>query len=179
MKIGVFSILPDMTADPAVVAKHAEALGFDSYWVPDHTILPVSYQEQYPGVAPGEPGPDYLWKMPDPLIALMRAAAVTEKIQLGTGILLVPERNALLAANMIASLDYFSGGRVLLGIGAGWNRSECEILGGDFPHRWGQTKDHILAMKALWTQEESEYQGKYVNFPPVRCFPKPARKPHA
>lgn len=178
MKIGVFSILPDMEADPAVVAKRAEELGFDSYWVPDHTILPVHYQERYPGVAAGAPAPDYLWQMPDPLIALARAAAVTQTLELGTGILLVPERNALLAANMIASLDHFSGGRVLLGIGAGWNRAECEILGGDFDHRWGQTKDHILAMKALWTQDESEYHGKYVDFPPVRCFPKPARKPH-
>lgn len=178
MKIGVFSILPDTNADPAIVARHAEALGFESYWVPDHTILPVSYSDQYPGVRRGEPGPDYLWQMPDPLIALSRAAAVTSRIQLGTGILLVPERNPLLTANMVASLDAFAGGRFLMGIGAGWNRPECEILGGDFEHRWGQTKDYILAMKELWTREESEYHGRYVDFPPVRCFPKPARRPH-
>lgn len=178
MKIGVFSILPNLAADPAVVAKHAEALGFDSYWVPDHTILPVTYSDQYPGVRPGEPGPDYLWQMPDPLIALTRAATATSTILLGTGIILVPERNPLLAAKMVASLDAFSGGRFLMGIGAGWNREECEILGGDFDHRWGQTKDYILAMKQLWTQAESEYHGKYVDFPPVRCFPKPAQRPH-
>ncbi len=178
MKIGVFSILPNMAADPAVVAKHAEALGFDSYWVPDHTILPVTYSDQYPGVRPGEPGPDYLWQMPDPLIALTRAATATSTILLGTGIILVPERNPLLAAKMVASLDAFSGGRFLMGIGAGWNREECAILGGDFDHRWGQTKDYILAMKQLWTQAESEYHGKYVDFPPVRCFPKPAQRPH-
>lgn len=178
MKIGVFSILPNMAADPAVVAKHAEQLGFDSYWVPDHTILPVTYSDQYPGVRPGEPGPDYLWQMPDPLIALTRAATATSTILLGTGIILVPERNPLLAAKMVASLDAFSGGRFLMGIGAGWNREECEILGGDFDHRWGQTKDYILAMKQLWTQAESEYHGKYVDFPPVRCFPKPAQRPH-
>ena len=178
MKIGVFSILPDMAADPAVVARHAEQLGFDSYWVPDHTVLPVTYSDQYPGVRPGEPGPDYLWQMPDPLIALTRAATATSTILLGTGIILVPERNPLLAAKMVASLDAFSGGRYLMGIGAGWNREECQILGGDFDHRWGQTKDYILAMKQLWTQTESEYHGKYVDFPPVRCFPKPARRPH-
>jgi len=178
MKIGVFSILPNMAADPAVVAKHAEQLGFDSYWVPDHTILPVTYSEQYPGVRPGQPGPDYLWQMPDPLIALTRAAAVTSTILLGTGIILVPERNPLLAAKMVASLDSFSGGRFLMGIGAGWNREECQILGGDFDHRWGQTKDYSLAMKQLWTQAESEYHGKYVDFPPVRCFPKPTQRPH-
>ncbi len=178
MKIGVFSILPNLAADPAVVAKHAEALGFDSYWVPDHTVLPVTYSDQYPGVRPGAPGPDYLWQMPDPLIALTRAATATSTILLGTGIILVPERNPLLAAKMVASLDAFSGGRFLMGIGAGWNREECEILGGDFDHRWGQTKDYILAMKQLWTQAESEYHGKYVDFPPVRCFPKPAQRPH-
>ncbi|MBK9428053.1 MAG: LLM class F420-dependent oxidoreductase [Gammaproteobacteria bacterium] len=178
MKIGIFSILPNLAADPAVVAKHAEALGFDSYWVPDHTILPVTYSDQYPGVRPGAPGPDYLWQMPDPLIALTRAATATSTILLGTGIILVPERNPLLAAKMVASLDAFSGGRFLMGIGAGWNREECEILGGDFDHRWGQTKDYILAMKQLWTQAESEYHGKYVDFPPVRCFPKPAQRPH-
>ena len=178
MKIGIFSILPNLAADPAVVAKHAEALGFDSYWVPDHTILPVTYSDQYPGVRPGAPGPDYLWQMPDPLIALTRAATATSTILLGTGIILVPERNPLLAAKMVASLDAFSGGRFLMGIGAGWNREECEILGGDFDHQWGQTKDYILAMKQLWTQAESEYHGKYVDFPPVRCFPKPAQRPH-
>ncbi|MFZ2208784.1 MAG: LLM class F420-dependent oxidoreductase [Porticoccaceae bacterium] len=178
MKIGVFSILPNMAADPAVVAKHAEQLGFDSYWVPDHTVLPVTYSDQYPGVRPGAPGPDYLWQMPDPLIALTRAATATSTILLGTGIILVPERNPLLAAKMVASLDAFSGGRFLMGIGAGWNREECAILGGDFDHRWGQTKDYILAMKQLWTQAESEYHGKYVDFPPVRCFPKPTQRPH-
>lgn len=178
MDIGVFSILPDMTADPAVVAKHAEDVGIESYWVPDHTILPVKSSDEYPGAAPGAPPPDYLWQMPDPLLSLMRAAAVTRKIKLGTGIMLVPERNPLLAANMIATLDAASGGRFLMGIGAGWNREETEILGGNFDRRWGQTKDYILAMKELWTKEESEYHGEFIDFPSVRCFPKPHHKPH-
>ena len=90
----------------------------------------------------------------------------------------MPERNPLLLAKQIATLDDASGGRFLFGIGAGWNREECEILGGDFAHRWSQVKDHIAAMKVLWEDEESEYHGKYVDFPPVRCFPKPANKPH-
>ncbi len=178
MDIGVFSILPDMSADPAIVAKHAEQLGFESYWVPDHTIFPVNSSEQYPGATPGTPPPDYLWKMPDPLMSLMRAAAVTEKIKLGTGIMLVPERNPLLTAQLVATLDAASKGRFLMGIGAGWNREECEILGGNFDRRWGQTKDYILAMKELWTKEESEYHGEFIDFPPVRCFPKPHHKPH-
>ena len=103
MDFGVFSILPDMSADPAVVARRAEELGFESYWVPDHTILPVNYSDKYPGVAPDRPDPDYLWKMPDPLMMLMRAAAVTDTIKLGTGIILVPERNPLLMAKLVAT----------------------------------------------------------------------------
>jgi len=178
MDIGVFSILPDMAADPAVVAKRAEELGFESYWVPDHTILPVTYSEKYPGVAPNMPDPDYLWKMPDPLMMLMRAAAVTETIKLGTGIILVPERNPLLMAKLVATLDHASRGRFLMGIGAGWNKEECELLGGNFDRRWGQTKDYILAMKQLWIEDESEYHGKYADFPPVKCYPKPFHKPH-
>ena len=178
MDIGVFQIAPNASADAALVAKHAEDLGFESYWTADHTILPVEYSVPYAGNLNGGPDPDYLWQMPDPLVSLARASGATSRIKLGTGILLVPERNAILTAKQIASLDNASGGRFLFGIGAGWNPEESAILGGDFPHRWSQVKDHVAAMKVLWTEEISEYHGKYVDFPPVRCFPKPARKPH-
>ena len=99
-------------------------------------------------------------------------------IQLGTGVCLVPERNPLVMAKEIATLDHFSGGRFLFGIGAGWLKEESEIMGADFQHRWTQTRDAIHAMKELWTKEESSYYGSYYNFPPVRSFPKPAQKPH-
>lgn len=178
MKIGITQVLANSEADPAIVAKHAEQLGFESYWLPDHTILPVHSTTRYPGVREGAKEPRTLWQIPDPLIALSRASATTSTIKLGTGICLVPERNPLLLAKQIATLDDASGGRFLFGIGAGWNREECEILGGDFDHRWSQVKDYIAAMKVLWQDEESEYHGKYVDFPPVRCFPKPAGKPH-
>ena len=178
MQIGITQVLANSEADPAIVAKHAEDLGFESYWLPDHTILPVESTTGYPGVRKGAKQPRTLWQIPDPLIALSRASATTRTIKLGTGICLVPERNPLLLAKQIATLDDASGGRFLFGIGAGWNREECEILGGDFDHRWSQVKDHIAAMKVLWQDEESEYHGKYVDFPLVRCFPKPANKPH-
>ena len=180
MKVGVFSILPDAVADPAIVAKHAEDLGFASYWVPDHVILPVKYSTPYPGnPKPGvAPDPDYLWQMPDPLIALMRAATATTHLEVGTGVLLVPERNPLHLAKEIASLDSFSGGRFHFGIGAGWNKEESEILGGDFEHRWTQVREAIEVMKACWINDESEYHGKYYDYPPVRCFPKPVQRPH-
>ena len=178
MGIGVFQILTDkLSGDPAVVAKRAEELGFASYWVPEHAVIPEGSCEVYPARPPGEPIPDYLFKMPDPMIALARASAVTSTIGLGTGIALVPERNPLTAAKEIASIDHYSGGRMLYGIGAGWNEAECTVMGGDFPHRWTQTKEAIQAMRLLWTGEYVEHHGKYYDFPKVVCRPKPTRMP--
>ena len=177
MKIGVFEFCIDRSVDPAIIAKRAEELGFASYWVPEHAIIPVKTSSPYPasedGIIPDEYG-----RITDPFVSLARASAVTKTIELGTGICLIPERNPLELAKEVATLDHFSGGRFIFGIGAGWLREETEIMGGDFDHRWGQTKDAVLAMKELWTQDEAEYHGKYYDFPAVRSFPKPARKPH-
>jgi alkanesulfonate monooxygenase SsuD/methylene tetrahydromethanopterin reductase-like flavin-dependent oxidoreductase (luciferase family) len=96
---------------------------------------------------------------------------VTQTIKLGTGICLVQERNPLLLAKEVATLDNFSGGRFLFGIGAGWLREETEMMGGDFAHRWGQTREAILAMKELWSKEEAEFHGKYYDFPPSSSSP--------
>jgi len=178
MKIGVFHVLANSSSDPAIVAKHAEELGFESYWVADHTIIPEQSSVLYPGADANGRVPDYLWQLSDPLIALARAGATTRRIGLGTGVCLVPERNPILLAKQLATLDDATRGRVLFGIGGGWNPEETKILGGDFEHRWTQIKDAVAAMKELWTKEVSEYHGRYVDFPPLRCFPKPARKPH-
>ena len=178
MNVGIFSILPDAQADPAIVAKHAEDLGFVSYWVPDHIILPVTYSLGYPGNPGDGPDPDYLWQMPDPMIALMRAATATTKLEVGTAVLLVPERNPLHLAKEIASLDSYSNGRFQFGIGAGWNKEECEIFGGDFEHRWSQVREAIEVMKTCWVDDESEHHGKYYDYPPVKCYPKPAQSPY-
>lgn len=177
MKVGVFLLASEQAADPAVVAKKAEELGFASFWAPEHAILPVHYTSRYPASPDGRI-PSAVGIIADPFVALARASAVTSTIQLGTGVCLVPERNPLLLAKEIATLDYYSRGRFLFGIGAGWLKEETEIMGGDFAHRWTQTRDAILAMKELWTKEESEYHGQYYNFPAVRSFPKPAHKPH-
>jgi probable F420-dependent oxidoreductase len=177
MKIGLMHLTPYSKADPAIVARRAEELGFESYWVGDHTIIPVTSSVQYPG-ARGGVVPDFLWQLPDPLLALARAGATTTRIKLGTGVCLIPERNPILTAKQVATLDDGTGGRVLLGIGGGWNPEESAILGGDFEHRWSQVKDYIAAMKVLWEDEISSYRGRYVSFPPLRCFPKPGGKPH-
>ena len=177
MNIGVFFFTSGESADPAIIAKKAEDLGFASFWVPEHPVLPVHTTVGYPA-APDQPIPRIVGIISDPFVALARASATTTSIQLGTGICLVPERNPLLLAKEIATLDHYSGGRFLFGIGAGWQKEECEIMGGDFQHRWTQTRDSVLAMKELWTTDESEYHGKYYDFPAVKCFPKPAQNPH-
>src|SRR5215813_5407817 len=176
MKVGLVHYLSTAYAiGPAVLAKRAEELGFDSLWLPKHPIMPVRTVTPFPL---GGPIPAFYADFIDPFVGLARASAVTKTLNLGTGICLVPERNPLLLAKEIATLDHFSGGRFLFGIGAGWLKEETEIMGGDFAHRWTQTQDAILAMKELWTKEESEYHGKYYNFPAVRSFPKPTHKPH-
>ena len=179
LNVGVFQVMADMHyGDPAVIAKCAEDVGFSSYWVPEHTVIPQGSADVYPGKQANEPAPDYPFKMPDPLIALARASATTKTIGLGTGVSLIPERNPLLTAKEVASIDHYSGGRMMLGIGAGWNEAECRVMGGDFEHRWSQTKESIAVMKKLWSGEYVEHHGKYYDFPPVICLPRPARRPH-
>jgi probable F420-dependent oxidoreductase len=114
----------------------------------------------------------------EPYISLAMAAAVTSKIKLATGITLVPERNPLILAKEISVLDLHSGGRFIFGIGAGWNREETTMMGGDFDHRWTQTREAVEALKELWTKDEAEYHGRYYDFPPVYSYPKPVQKPH-
>ena len=175
MSVGTSVPLPAYTIDPAFMARKAEQLGFDSIWYAEHPVLPVKSGSQFPS---GGPIPETYAHFADPYIALARASGVTSKIKLGTGITLVPERNPLLLAGEIASLDRFSDGRFLFGIGAGWNREETELMGGDFDHRWSQVRESILAMKELWTQDEAEFHGRFYDFPPVKCNPKPISQPH-
>ena len=177
MDIGLTTGISTDSVDVAVLAQKAESRGFESFWLPEHTIVPVHTTSRYGGTADGSI-PRSMSDSGDPLIGLARASAVTQHIKLGTAISLVPEHNPILQAKQIATLDRLSNGRFIFGIGAGWLLEETEIMGGDFEHRWGQTREAILAMKELWTQDEAEFHGKYYNFPPVRCNPKPVQKPH-
>ena len=176
MSVGVSTPLPAYTVDPAFMARKAEELGFESLWYAEHPAVPVHSDSPFP--ATGGEIPWTYSHFTDPYIALARASGATSTIKLGTGITLVPERNPLLLAKEIASLDRFSGGRFLFGIGTGWLREETEIFGGDFEHRWTQTREALEVMKELWTKDEAEYHGKYYNFPPVKSYPKPAQQPH-
>ena len=175
MDIGLNMSISTDSIDVAEIAAKAEALGFESIWLPEHPVMPVNTVSKYPG-SPDGSIPDYMADMADPYIGLARASAVTNTIKLGTGITLIPERNPLVLAGAIATLDRFSGGRFLLGIGTGWLREETEIMGGDFDHRWTQARESIEVMRALWTQDDAEYHGRYYDFPPVQCNPKPAQE---
>jgi probable F420-dependent oxidoreductase len=176
MNIGTSVPLPAYTIDPAFMAKKAEDLGFESIWYAEHAAVPVHSDSPFP--ATGGEIPWTYSHFTDPYIALARASGATSKIMLGTGITLVPERNPLLLAKEIASLDRFSGGRFLFGIGTGWLKEETEMMGGDFEHRWTQTREAIEVMKELWTNEEAEYHGRYFDFPLVKSYPKPLQKPY-
>ncbi len=175
MPVGVSVPLPAYTVDPALMARKAEDLGFDSIWYAEHPILPVHSESPFP--ATGGDIPETYRHFSDPFIALARASAVTSKIKLCTGITLVPERNPLILAKTISALDHYSGGRFIFGIGAGWNREETTMMGGDFDHRWTQTRESIEALRELWTKDEAEYHGRYYDFPPVYCYPKPVQDP--
>ncbi len=176
MSVGIVVPLPAYTIDAAFIAQKAEELGFESIWYHEHPILPVHSDSPFPST--GGPIPETYRHFTDPYIALARASAVTTKIKLATGITLVPERNPLILAKQISALDHYSGGRFLFGIGAGWNREETTMMGGDFDHRWTQTREAVLALKELWTKDEAEFHGRYYDFPPVYCYPKPIQKPH-
>jgi probable F420-dependent oxidoreductase len=177
MNVGLSVPLPAYSVDVAAMARVAEELGFESLWCAEHPIMPVHTTSRFPGSADGVV-PESYSHFVDPFIALARASGVTTRLLLGTGIVLIPERNPLLLAKEISTLDLWSGGRFLFGIGTGWHREETTIMGGDFDHRWTQAREAVLVMKELWTKPEAEFHGRYYDFPPVRSYPKPAQRPH-
>ena len=176
MTVGTSIPLPAYTLDSAYVARKAEELGFESIWYAEHPVVPVTSASPFPST--GGEIPESYSHFTDPYIALARASGVTSKIKLCTGITLIPERNPLLLAKEISALDRYSDGRFVLGIGTGWLREETEIMGGDFDHRWTQTRESLEVMKELWTKEEAEYHGRFFDFPPVKSYPKPVQSPH-
>lgn len=176
MDIGISGLTAEH-GDIGILAQKIEELGFHSIWLPEHPVIPVEYQTKYAGTADGSV-PASMANQVNPFIALARASATTKTLKLGTGVCLVTEHNPLDLAKQISTLDAISGGRFLFGIGTGWFREESEIMGADFDHRWTQAREHVLAMKELWTKDEAEFHGRYVNFPAVRCNPKPVQEPH-
>jgi probable F420-dependent oxidoreductase len=175
MRVGAFYFPADYGINMAELAKALEDRGFDSLFVPEHTHIPASRKSPFPG---GGELPKRYSHTHDPFVALSFAAAATKKLKLGTGILLVPQHEPIVTAKAIASLDQLSGGRFIFGIGGGWNVEEMENHGAKYQTRFKQMREHVLAMKELWTREEASYNGEFVKFDRVWSWPKPAQKPH-
>jgi probable F420-dependent oxidoreductase len=175
MRVGAFYFPADYGINMAELAKALEDRGFDSLFVPEHTHIPASRKSPFPG---GGELPKRYSHTHDPFVALSFAAAATKKLKLGTGILLVPQHEPIVTAKAIASLDQLSGGRFIFGIGGGWNVEEMENHGAKYQTRFKQMREHVLAMKELWTKEEASYDGEFVKFDRVWSWPKPAQQPH-
>lgn len=172
MEYGVVMFPADHAIPPDEFAKAAEERGFDAIAFPEHTHIPASRMTPFPG---GIPLPDYYARTHDPFIALTAAAMVTERVKLWTGISLIAQRDPIVTAKVIASLDVLSAGRVVLGIGYGWNREELEDHGVAFGDRREVVRERVLAMKALWTEDEASFKGEHVNFEPTWSWPKPVQ----
>lgn len=176
MKIGLLAFTTVNTIHPAALAQKCEALGFDLLVFPEHPVIPTHTRTPFPR-ADGKI-PDYYYNCPDPFVTIALAAAATSWIRVGTGILLVPEHNPINVAKEIATLDHYSNGRIVMGIGAGWLVDEVEAFGVEFRRRWPLTREYVRAIKELWTKEDASFSGEFLKFPPVRCNPKPLQKPH-
>ena len=175
MKFGVYMFPTDYAIDPVSLGRAVEGHGFESLFVPEHTHIPVSRRSPFPG---GSELPEEYSHTLDPFVALGAVAAATERLMLGTGICLVIERDPITLAKEVASLDFISGGRVLFGIGGGWNREEMENHGTDPTRRWKVLRERIEAMQQIWTEDAAEYHGEFVDFDPIWQWPKPIQKPH-
>jgi len=175
MRVGAFYFPTDYGINMAELARALEDRGFDSLFLPEHPHIPASRKSPFPG---GGELPKRHSHTHDPFVALSFAAAATKKLKLGTGILLVPQHEPIVTAKAIASLDQLSGGRFIFGIGGGWNVEEMENHGATYPTRFKQMREHVLAMKELWTKEEASFDGEFVKFDRVWSWPKPDQKAH-
>lgn len=175
MHIGVSMFVTEYTIQPAELARALEERGFESLWLPEHTHIPASRRTPYPI---GGDLPKEYWHAYDPFVGLMAAAAVTERLRIGTGICLLIERDPITTAKEVATLDRLSNGRFLFGIGGGWNAEEMENHGTVYKTRWRLLRERVLAMKEIWTKEEAEFHGEFVNFDKIWAHPKPVQKPH-
>jgi len=175
MKFGVAMFATDYAIRPDDLARECEARGFESVWFPEHTHIPASRKSPWP--MGGDLPKDY-WHTHDLFVSMMAAAAATKTIKIGSGICLVIEHDPIKLAKEVASLDMLSNGRLLFGIGGGWNAEEMENHGTPFNKRWKVLREKIEAMKEIWTKDAAEYHGEFVNFDPIWCHPKPVQKPY-
>jgi probable F420-dependent oxidoreductase len=165
----------DYAIRPDLLAQAMEDRGFESLWLPEHTHIPASRRTPFPD---GPNLPEEYWHTYDPFVALTAAALATERLKVATGICLVVERDPIITAKEVATLDRLSNGRFIFGIGGGWNVEEMENHGTRFDRRWQILRERVLAMKEIWTKDEPEFHGEFVNFDKIWLYPKPQQKPH-
>jgi probable F420-dependent oxidoreductase len=175
MKFGIAMFMTDYAEDPGTIARAVEERGFEALFFPEHTHIPASRATPYP--AGGDLPKEYSHTL-DPFVALTAAASATERLNLATGVCLVIERDPIVTAKEVASIDHVSGGRFLFGVGAGWNREEMENHGTDPKQRFAIMRERVEAMKAIWTEDEASYSGRHVNFDRIWSWPKPVQNPH-
>jgi probable F420-dependent oxidoreductase len=175
MKIGAVMFFTADSMRPAPLAQALEARGFESLWVPEHTHIPSSLNSAYP--ASGGLVQAY-YELMDPFLVLSSAAEATRRLKVGTGIALIVQRDPIVTAKLVSTLDQLSDGRFLLGVGNGWNRDEIENHGANFETRHKLARERIEAMKAIWTNEEPAYHGEFVHFDRMKQWPKPVQKPY-
>jgi probable F420-dependent oxidoreductase len=176
MRYGLTILPTEHSIAPSQLGTEAEARGFESLWLPEHSHIPAARRSPWPG---GGELPRNYYEALDPLIALTAAAGTTRTLKLATGICLIVQRDPIYLAKEVATLDRISGGRVLVGIGAGWNAEEMADHGTrDFEHRFKLMRERVEAMKEIWTKERAEYHGDLVDFDPLYAWPKPVQKPH-
>ena len=175
MRFGVTIFATDLSIDVVELAREAEARGLDSLWLPEHTHIPVSRRTP-PPTGEAELAEEYK-RCLDPLVGLAAAAGATSRLRLGTGIALLAQREPIVTAKAVATLDLVSGGRVSLGIGFGWNEDEMEDHGVEYHQRRARTREHVLAMRRLWEDDAAAFEGEFVRFPPSWSWPKPIQRP--
>src|SRR5919109_662809 len=175
MRIGITAFLSDRSMRPDEFAREIEARGFDAMYVPEHTHIPTSRETPAPM---GEPLPEQYHRALDPFVALTGAALATERIRVGTAVCLMVERDPIVTAKEVATLDLLSGGRFVFGVGYGWNVEEMADHGVDPKRRRGLVRERLLAMRALWTDDEPAYEGERVRLAPSWMWPKPVQRPH-
>ena len=178
MHFGVSIFLTDTSIRPDVLARAVEARGFESLWLPEHSHIPTSRETPWGGVEGAPPLPEMYWRTYDQYVALSYAAAVTSELKLGAGITLAAQRDPIWTAKEVASLDFLSAGRVLFGIGYGWNKEEMRSHGVSYTERRQLLREKILMMKTLWTEDIASFEGELLHLEPSWAWPKPIQKPH-
>lgn len=178
MEFGINIFATDLTMQPLDLARHCERLGFESVWLSEHSHIPTSRVTPWGGRKDAPPLPEKYWRTHDTLVAISAMAAVTEKLKFGTGIALLAQRDPIWTAKEVATADQISNGRLLFGVGYGWNIEEMNHHGVEYKERRALLREKVLMLKALWTEEEASFDGEYLTLEPSWSWPKPVQQPH-